>query len=434
MNIPAQSDVVIIGGGPAGSMAATFLAQKGYHVVLLEKQKHPRYMVGESLIPQFWKYCDLAQVTDKILAEGFVQKQGGTVVWDGVIRQTAFKDFGYTRPALHVERDRFDLILLEHARSQGAHVFEQVTVTDVNLDPGGQVDVTYLPAGEQSSRRIACRFIIDASGQSALIGRKLAIRVHDEEYPFMSVWGYFNNSSYVALDGRAHAFTELRDTPPTTFVSSTGNWGWCWHIPLRETTSVGLVVPLEQMKTDKLENEALQAYFLRRCAEIPYLNRLLEPATYCDGSVHMLRPYSYRPKQLCGPGFFLIGDAAAFIDPVLSEGCLLAMFSAHMAAWTIDRCLRDQGRTADYQALFTRQFAGRYQVGHALMLTGYGDAAKVNGAVANSLRFDSEREQELMYVALTMAGRAENLLRLVKPGDRQRIAVNRFRTLQSIDF
>ena len=268
MNIPAQSDVVIIGGGPAGSMAATFLAQKGYHVVLLEKQKHPRYMVGESLIPQFWKYCDLAQVTDKILAEGFVQKQGGTVVWDGVIRQTAFKDFGYTRPALHVERDRFDLILLEHARSQGAHVFEQVTVTDVNLDPGGQVDVTYLPAGEQSSRRIACRFIIDASGQSALIGRKLAIRVHDEEYPFMSVWGYFNNSSYVALDGRAHAFTELRDTPPTTFVSSTGNWGWCWHIPLRETTSVGLVVPLEQMKTDKLENEALQAYLraiARRC-------------------------------------------------------------------------------------------------------------------------------------------------------------------------
>lgn len=434
MDIPKHCDVVIIGGGPAGSMAATFLRQKGYEVVLFEKQKHPRYMVGESLIPQFWKYCDLAKVTDKILAEGFVQKQGGTVVWNGVIRQTAFKDFGYTRPALHVERDRFDLILLDHAQSQGARVFEQVTVTDVDLDHGEQVGVTCRPAGEEAQSRIACRFIIDASGQSAVIGRKLGIRAPDEEYPFMSVWGYFNGSRYVALDGKAHSFDELRHTPPTTFVSSTDGWGWCWHIPLRATTSVGLVVPLEQMKSGKTENEALQEYFLRRCAQIPYLNRLLEPAEYCQGSLHVLRPYSYRPKQLCGPGFFLVGDAAAFIDPILSEGCLLAMFSAYMAAWAIDRSLRDPDRTADYQSLFTRQFAGRYQVGHALMLTGYGDATKANGGVGKALMFDSEREQELMYVALTMAGRAENLLKMVKPEDRQRVAVNKYRTLQEIVF
>jgi flavin-dependent dehydrogenase len=434
MNTPGRCDVVIVGGGPAGSMAATFLAQKGYDAVLLEKQKHPRYMVGESLIPQFWKYCDLAQVSGKILAEGFVQKQGGTVIWDGVIRQAAFRDFGYTRPALHIERDRFDLILLDHARSCGARIFEQVTATDVNVDHSGQATVTCRVAGGDADERIACRFVIDASGQSALIGRKLGIREHDDEYPFMSVWGYFTNSRYVALDGRAHDFAELPKTPPTTFVSSTGNWGWCWHIPLREITSVGLVVPLEQMKNEKAGDEALQAYFLRRCAEIPYLNRLLEPAKYCEGSLHVLRPYSYRPKRLCGPGFFLIGDAAAFIDPVLSEGCLLAMYSAHMAAWTIDRSLRDTSRTTEYQALFTRQFATRYQVGHALMLTGYGDAGKVNGSTASSLRFDSDRERELMYVALTMAGRAENLMRMLKPEDRRRVAVNKFRTLPSIGF
>ncbi len=434
MNIPEQCDVVVVGGGPAGSMCATFLAQHGYDVVLLEKQKHPRYMVGESLIPQFWKYCDLAGVTDKIQAENFVQKQGGTVVWNGVIRQTAFRDFGYTRPALHVERDRFDRILLDHARSQGARVFEQVTVTNVELEHDGHVDVAFRPFGADAEGRITCRFIVDASGQSALIGRKLNIRVHDEDYPFMSVWGYFTRSRYVALDGRAHSFDELERVPPTTFVSSTGGWGWCWHIPLRQTTSVGLVVPLDQMKVDKPGDEALQEYFLRRCAEIPLLNRLLEPAEYCQGSLHVLRPYSYRPKQLCGPGFYLVGDAAAFIDPVLSEGCLLAMFSAYMAAWAIDRSFRDSERSADFQALFARQFSGRYQVGHALMLTGYGDPTRADGAAGNSIMFDSERERELMYVALKMAGREDNLLRMIRPEERQRVAVDRFRTLQEIAF
>ena len=110
--VPKQCDVAVIGGGPAGSMAAALLSQKGYEVVLFEKKKQPRYNVGESLIPHFWKYCELGKVADKIEEEGFIQKAGGTVVWNGVIRQIAFKNFGYSRPALHVERDRFDHILL----------------------------------------------------------------------------------------------------------------------------------------------------------------------------------------------------------------------------------------------------------------------------------------------------------------------------------
>lgn len=434
MNIPKRCDVVIIGGGPAGSMAATYLRQKGYDTVLFDKQKHPRYMVGESLIPQFWKYCDVGKVSDKIEAEGFIQKQGGTVVWDGVIRQAAFKDFGYTRPALHVERDRFDHILLEHARAQGAQVFEQVSVVNANLNQGEQVSVTYRPAGEKTLSQISCRFIIDASGQNAVIARQLGIRVADQDYPFMSVWGYFTGSKYVALDGKAYPFEKLRTVPPTTFISSTEGWGWSWHIPLRETTSVGLVVPMEQMKSVRAADEALEGYFLRRCSEIPYLNRLLETARYCEGSMHVIRPYSHRPKQLCGPGFYLIGDAAAFIDPVLSEGCLLAMYSAYLAAWAIDRSFKDPRRAAESQAFFTNQFAGRYELGHALMLTGYGASAKASDTARNSIQFDSSRERELMYVALTMAGRSENLLNMVKPADKERIAVNKYRVLEEIVF
>ena len=433
MDIPRRCDVVVIGGGPAGSMAATFLAQKGYDVVLLERQKHPRYMVGESLIPQFWKYCDLAGVSDKITAEGFIQKQGGTVVWDGVIRQAAFKDFGYTRPALHVERDRFDHILLEHARTQGARVFEQVSAVGANLNGDEQVSVTYRPVEEETLSQISCRFIIDASGQRALIARQLGMRVHDEDYPFMSVWGYFTGSKYVALDGNTYPHEKLRTVPPTTFICGGKDWGWSWHIPLREKTSVGLVLPIEQMKSIRGGDEALEGFFLRKCAETPYLNRLLESAAHCKGEVHSLH-YSYRPGQLCGPGFFLIGDAAAFIDPILSEGCLLAMYSAYLAAWAIDRSLKDPSKVAQSQALFTRQFAGRYELGHALMLTGYGAPSKATDVARNSIRFDSSREQELMYVALTMAGRSENLLKLVESGDKQKIAADKYRTLERLGF
>src|SRR5438477_7607992 len=119
--MPNQGNVLVIGGGPSGSTAATHLAQKGYDVVLFDRVRHPRYAVGESIIPHSWKYLDMTGATDLIQAEGFIQKSGGTVVWQGKIHQMAFKDFGYTRPALHVERDRYDFILLQHARNQGAH-------------------------------------------------------------------------------------------------------------------------------------------------------------------------------------------------------------------------------------------------------------------------------------------------------------------------
>ena len=106
--VPESCDVVVIGGGPSGSLAATYLTGKGYSVALFEKEKHPRYQVGESLLPDVWKYCDAAGVSDAIAAEGFLRKAGGSVDWNGDMRRLSFGDFGYTRPALHVERDRFD--------------------------------------------------------------------------------------------------------------------------------------------------------------------------------------------------------------------------------------------------------------------------------------------------------------------------------------
>ncbi|MBK8901264.1 MAG: tryptophan 7-halogenase [Anaerolineaceae bacterium] len=129
-NIPESCDVVVIGGGPAGSHVSTLLAQRGFDVVLLEKARHPCPMVGESLIPHFWKFMDMSGVTSKVKEAGFLSKAGGIMVWNGRIHQFSFRTFGYDRPALHVERDEFDHILLKHSASCGCAMSGRVRDPD----------------------------------------------------------------------------------------------------------------------------------------------------------------------------------------------------------------------------------------------------------------------------------------------------------------
>jgi flavin-dependent dehydrogenase len=434
MNVPKHCDVVVIGGGPAGSTVGALLSQMGYEVALFDKARHPRYTVGESLIPHFWKYCELTKVDKKIEADGFIQKSGGTVIWNGVIRQMQFKDFGYPRPALHVERDRFDHILLEHAREQGVQVFQEVAVASIDLDHGERVSVQYRPNGEKTSAEIGCRFIVDASGQHALIARQLGIRVIDEGFRFMSIWGYFNHSKYIAADGRVYPFAKLREIPPTTFVTNVDGWGWLWHIPQRESTSVGLVLPQEQMKTIKGSDEALEGYFLRRCREIPYLDRLLEGAEYCAGSFHVIRDYSYRPTQLAGPGYFLIGDAAAFTDPIFSIGVVLAMYSAYLSAWAIDRSFKQPQRTAGNQTIFAKQFMTRLEASRALALPRYGYGGDEGEMVKKSIQFETSLEQELMYVVSTLTTRSENFIEMCRNKEGGMITSSKYRKLEEIAF
>lgn len=439
MHIPERCDVVVIGGGPAGSMAASFLSQKGYEVVLFDKKKHPRYNVGESLIPHFWKYCEMAKVADKIRAEGFVEKTGGTVIWDGVIRQVAFKNFGYSHPALHVERDRFDQILLEHARAQDTQVFEKVCVLNVRLEKDRESGVTYRCAVDTKPEEMSCRFVVDASGQAAVIARQLGLRVIDEGFRFMSIWGYFKDSKYVASDGCAYPFHQLRTVPPTTFVSSVatngpGPCGWAWHIPLRESTSVGLVLPIDHLKTVSGGETGLEKYFLRKCQEVPYLSSLLDGARYCEGQFHGIRDYSYRPTQVAGSGFFLIGDAAAFIDPIFSVGAVLAMYSAYLAAWAIDNSFKDPARAEHYRKLFSCQLQGRLEVARALALPPYGLGGDASRFARTSIHFETPLEQELMYVVSTLTSRSDNFTEIARKKDGQRITSSKFRTLEEIIF
>jgi flavin-dependent dehydrogenase len=409
-------DVAVIGGGPAGSLTATYLARAGYDVVLLEKQRHPRLTVGESLIPDFWKYCDEAGVTDKIMADGFIRKAGGTVDWHGETRRLAFRDFGYLRPALHVERDRFDEILLRHAAASGARIREEVAVQSVDLNGGAPI-LACRAAGEDGAGEVRCRVVVDASGQASLLGRQLGLRVMDDDFRFMSVWGYFTGSRYYGADGSTWPAESCREIPPTTYVSSipgTGDWGWCWHIQMRESTSVGLVVPLDTMKTVKDGGLSWEEYLLGQCAALPGLRDLLSGARLIDGSVRVIRDYSYRTTRVAGPGYFLVGDAAGFIDPIFSIGVVLGMYSARAAAWAIERTFRAPQHCARHQAIYTSQVSDRMELARTLALPQYDLDGPASIQARKVMQFSNSQARSLMHAASSLTARSQHYLALVE--------------------
>jgi flavin-dependent dehydrogenase len=412
MNVPKECDVVVIGGGPGGSLAATLLAQKGYQVVLVDKKRHPRYAVGESVIPHMWKYLKLSGADQLIKKEDFIVKAGGTVVWKGKIQQTSFKPFGYKEPALHVERDRFDHLLIQFAREQGAQVFEEVEVKRVDLGDGTAKNTIV----RHSDGETACRYLVDASGQAAIVSRQLGTRVVDDGFRFMSVWGYYDDSLYVGIDGRAHDRKELRTTLTTTFVSEipgTGGWGWMWHIPLRESTSIGLVVPRDAVKELRLGEDGARANFDAACRAIPRLDRLLKGAKLRDEALHVTRDYSYYPKEVSGPSHFLIGDAAAFTDPIFSIGVVLAMYGGFMASWAIDRSLRNPDSARRSREIYSGQLRDRIELSRSFALPRYANQDRASDRAKEMLGWESDTERELMQVVTEMTTRSENYREMV---------------------
>lgn len=412
--IPDKCDVLVIGGGPAGSSAATHLAKEGVDVVLLEKANHPRPQVGESLIPHFWKFTDLTGVSKKIENEGFLVKAGGISAWDDRIHQISFARFGYQRPALHVERDVFDDILWRHVAEFGANAFDQVSVRRVDFLDENKPLVHYddKRGGASQKGNIRCRYLVDASGHQTILASHFNSRKQVcSKQKFLALWGYFENSRYFGADGKSYSPESLSSVKPVTFVSSYED-GWLWHIILRQKTSVGLIVHSD--KTKGMGKTAQEKFFKHICATIPYLKELLEPATYMEGSLRFRPDYSYYSTNICGDNYYAIGDAAAFVDPIYSHGVQNSLYNAAVASVAIKASLKDESRRARFSKLCESRIKQFYSYSRSLALGDFGGDGVDTVLVSNLMKSMSPLELELMLAASEITNRSENFRKIAR--------------------
>jgi flavin-dependent dehydrogenase len=185
--------------------------------------------------------------------------------------------------------------MLDTSREQGTKVFEETTVSRVRVDEPLRNVVHYSVPTDGSEGRIEAPFVVDASGQSAIVAHQLGFRVFDEELRFSAVWGYYDSSRYLDFNGNVQAFGSRFDTNPVTFVEAIGGCGWAWNIVLRNSVSVGFVLPSKRLRDS---GETLEKRFLGLVSSTPYLSKLIEGAEYLSNSVRAIRNYSYKPVRL----------------------------------------------------------------------------------------------------------------------------------------
>jgi len=312
-------DAVIIGGGPGGSTTGSVLAQAGKKVLILERERFPRFHVGESLIPYGNEELRAIGVWPKLQQAGFMPKLGAEFV-TGNSSATIRILFGrYLHPdyaqTFQVERSKFDQLLLEHARESGCEVWQETQVKSVTVSEEG-AEIACVRDGE--THRLSARWIFDASGRDAFLGKQMQLPKTDLGLPkkfatFAHFKGVLRNP--VPADGH---ITVVRL-----------NFGWFWMIPLdAEKTSIGLVQTLEHFRASGMKPEE---FFEHVVATTPELQRRMGGAVRAS-EFYFAGDYTYRHLQNAGPRWLLVGDAAGFIDPIFSSGVMLAIKSGYLAA------------------------------------------------------------------------------------------------------
>jgi len=331
-------DVAIIGGGPAGSTAAALLAKAGRNVVVIEREKFPRFHIGESLLPFSMDAFERLGILQKIQDAGFVVKHGAEICSGCGEKETRFyfKDGFRSRraTAFQVTRSEFDKILLDHARECGALVREETTVASIDLS--AQSTSLSLSSASGATETITAEYVIDCSGRNSVIGTHLGLK---QAYPSLhkfAVYAHFEDAQVPeGVDGTLTRMVRGEDH-------------WFWIIPLSATKlSIGVVMDTEKYKSLRSTPEQVLERFIR---EQPLMqSRLLGSRRVTK--VYASGDYSYRNRSLHGDRWLLAGDAAGFIDPVFSSGVFLAILGGEKAAEAIDAALR---APKDARRLFTR--------------------------------------------------------------------------------
>src|SRR6202011_5300155 len=322
-------EVAIIGGGPAGSSAGTLLAKAGRRVVVFEKEKFPRFSVGESTLPATLNTLERMGVREKIDEGGFLVKHGGEIVsaCGQRVRFYFRNGFKAKRPtAYQVLRSEFDRILLDHAAESGCDVRQKTPVDSFGIDDDG---VT-LCSGN-GGQVIRARYVIDCSGRNCLIGNRYQLKRRFPNLCKFSLYAYYDDVR--REDGPNGTLTRMVRTKDS----------WFWMIPLLgKTTSVGVVMDTEKFRSLKMNPEEALAHCI---AEQPVVNEWMENARRVT-KVYATGDFSYRNKKLYGDRWLLAGDAAGFIDPVFSSGVYLALLSGEQAADALNMALDQRQQRA----------------------------------------------------------------------------------------
>lgn len=336
-------DVIVIGGGPAGSTVSAFLSMMNHRVLVLEKSKHPRFHIGESLLPRNVPIFRKLGVHEKIKAIG-VKKLGADFSVPGRDKHTVFDFDRALNPdeptAFQVTRSEFDQILLENAQDKGATVLEETEVEDFNVSSDRALVRVKGENGNTDGKQYSARFLIDASGRDTFLSSKLGTKKRDPRHNSAAVFNHFSGV-------------------PTRDGEEAGNisiyWfdhGWFWMIPLgKDRMSVGMVCDPEFLKTRETSLEDFLLHAISLCPNVAERMADAKPLEQTQAAGN----FSYRASRIFGDRYLMVGDAYAFIDPVFSSGVYIAMQSAEYAADAVDGCLKNPAQTPRLLAMYERR-------------------------------------------------------------------------------